>query len=78
MRTFMKFGARKRRPLGERLSSANCKNLFDFHSRADFLESSNDLVALFLGDAFLEGLGRAVHQLLGFLEACLLYTSRCV
>ena len=44
-------------------------NLFDFDGGADFLEHGDDLVALFLGQAFLDGLGSVVYQVLGFLQA---------
>ena len=44
-------------------------NLFDFDGGADFLEHGDDLLALFLGQAFLDGLGSVVYQVLGFLQA---------
>ena len=43
--------------------------LFDFADCADCLERFDDLLCVFLGDAFLDGLGRVVDNFLCFLEA---------
>src|SRR5262249_17766766 len=43
--------------------------LLDLHSCARFFELRLDLVGLFLRDALLDRVGRAVHEVLGLLEA---------
>src|SRR5262249_264836 len=45
------------------------QSLLDFDLRADFLELLLDRLRLVLGDAFLDRLGRAPDEVLGFLEA---------
>src|SRR5216683_2038973 len=47
----------------------NPESLLDFDLCADFLELLLDGRGLFLGDAFLDRLGRALDEVLGFLEA---------
>src|SRR6266404_3674203 len=47
----------------------NPESLLDFDLRSDFLELLLDRVCLVLGDAFLDRFGRALDEILGFLEA---------
>ena len=49
--------------------------LLQLDSRSGGLELLLDLLGLFLVHAFLHGLRRALDQVLGFLQPCLLYTS---
>src|SRR5581483_10011667 len=46
-----------------------CKSLFHFHGGAGVGKLLADVLRLFLADAFLNRLGRAVYQVLGFLQA---------
>ncbi len=51
------------------LSICSYETLFDLADSADFLKGGNDLLGVFLGDAFLDGGGSAIDHSLGFLEA---------
>ena len=46
---------------------AAASGLLDLDGRASFLELAFDFVGLFLGHAFLDGLRRTFHEVLGFL-----------
>ena len=43
--------------------------LLDLGLGAGFLQLGNQLLGIFLGDGFLQGLGAVVHQILGVLQA---------
>ena len=43
--------------------------LLDLGLGAGFLQLGNQLLGIFLGDGFLQGLGAVVHQILGILQA---------
>ena len=43
--------------------------LLDLGGSAGFLQLGNQLLGIFLGDGFLQGLGAVVHQILGVLQA---------
>src|SRR2546421_10755921 len=45
-----------------------CRRLFDFDGSSGIDELFLDRLSLFLVDAFLNGLGRAIYQVLGFLQ----------
>ena len=51
------------------MRSSSRKDLLDLDLRANLGELGLDLLGLFLGNAFLQGLGGSFHDVLGFLQA---------
>ena len=69
---------RKKRPSRRRVFlTANLKRveLLEGDSSASLFELGLDFLSLVLGNAFLDSLRSVLDNFLGFLEACLLYTS---
>src|SRR5262245_32900972 len=50
-------------------SAALTSHLLEFHLGSGLFQLGLDLLRLVLADTFLDGLGRALHQVLGLLEA---------
>ena len=65
---FGRFGAKKERTANRAFLCVQVK-LLDFDLGANFGESSLDLFGFFLGHGFLQSLGAAYHEFLGFLQA---------